>query len=71
MPAIGNFETYSVVDGGNVNQLWICIGVANNSSAQALENLSQDIAVVETTLKIKTITSVTVETLVFLPEMSL
>ena len=71
MPAIQSFETYKVTDGGTVNELLIFIGVGSYSSYQSLENLPQDIAAIENTFKTKTITGITVESLLLLPEMSI
>lgn len=68
---IKNLLTYKMVDGGNLNQFMLLIGFNSMDDFGKGENLQEDLLQMENTLKIQIITSVTSETLLYLPLMSL
>lgn len=63
--------TYKQVDGGNLNQLLLLIGLNNFSSYGQFANLEEELADIEGSLKVKAIKRVTSETLVYRADMSL
>ena len=65
------FLTFKLVDGGELNQLFLLMGLNNFSAYGPFENLQEDLNAIEGSLKIKTITSITSETLVYRADMSL
>jgi hypothetical protein len=67
----GSFLTFKLVDGGELNQLFLLIGLNSFSAYSAFENLQEELNAIEGSLKIKTITSITSETLVYRADMSL
>lgn len=68
---IKHFSTYKMVDGDNMNQLIIFLGVNNFEEFGKFEDFQENILKAETSLKIKTIISAKSETLVYVPDMSL
>lgn len=67
----GPFMTFKLVDGGDCNQLFLLIGLNSFSAYSQFENLQEELSGIETAMKIKTITSITSETLVYRADMSL
>lgn len=65
------FLTFKMVDGGSLNQLLVLIGVNSFQEYGKVENLQEELSAIETALKIKTITSVSAETLIYKSDMSL
>jgi hypothetical protein len=71
LTGIKTFLPFKMVDGGNLNQLLLLIGLQSFQEYGKLENLPEELSAIEATLKIKTITSITAETLVYRADMSL
>jgi hypothetical protein len=69
--SIRAFLPFKMVDGGNLNQLVIFIGINKMEDFSATENFQEEVALVEAALKIKTVTSLVSETLSFRADMSL
>jgi len=65
------FLTYKMADGGNLNQFQLLIGFSSYEDYGKSENLLEEISQAESSLKVKTISSVVSETLLYLPAMSL
>ena len=65
------FMAFKMVDGGNLNQFIILIGLSGTEEFSKVENLQEELTSIEALLKIKTITMLTSETLVFRADMSL
>lgn len=65
------FMPFKMVDGGNLNQFLILIGLSGTEEFGKVENLQEELTSIESILKIKTITSIISETLVFRSDMSL
>jgi hypothetical protein len=68
---IKNFQTYKMVDGGNINQLILLIGFNDYIAYGKAEHLQEDINAIENSLKVKVITAINSETLLYKPDMSL
>ncbi|GAB3223252.1 hypothetical protein [Spirosoma arcticum] len=68
---VKTFLTFKMVDGGNLNQFLLLIGLNSFAEFGKTENLQEELSIIETILKIKTITSITSETLVYRADMSL
>ncbi|THU32535.1 hypothetical protein FAM09_27480 [Niastella caeni] len=62
--------TFKMVDGGSLNQLLVIIGLNSFQEFSKVENLQEELSAIETALKIKTITSITAETLIYRADMS-
>jgi hypothetical protein len=67
----GPFMTFKLVDGGNLNQLFLLIGLNSFAAYSPFENLQEELTGIEGAMKIKTITAITSETLVYRADMSL
>ncbi|MFL5748833.1 MAG: hypothetical protein ACJ751_29440 [Niastella sp.] len=67
----GSFMTFKLVDGGELNQFLLLIGVNNFSSYSQFVNLEEELSGIEASMKIKAIRSVTSETLAYRADMSL
>lgn len=68
---VKTFLTFKMIDGGNLNQFLLLIGLNSFAEFGKIENLQEELSIIETILKIKTITSITSETLVYRADMSL
>jgi len=66
-----SFMTFKLVDGGDLNQLILLIGLNNFEEYSRFENLQEELSSIEGAMKIKTINSITSETLVYRADMSL
>ena len=67
----GRFMTFKLVDGGDCDQLLLLIGLNSFSAYSQFENLQEELSGIEGAMKIKTITAITSETLVYRADMSL
>jgi hypothetical protein len=68
---IRSFMTFKLVDGGNLHQLILLIGLNRFEEYSRLENFQEDLMAIELAMKVKAISSVTSETLVYRADMSL
>jgi hypothetical protein len=68
---IKTFLTYKVIDGGSLNQLLLLIGLNSFEEYGKSENLQNDLSAIEHSLNLKTVNSITSETLVYRADMSL
>jgi len=68
---VKTFLPFKMADGGNLNQLLILIGFNSFQEYGRVEDLPEQLSAIEISLKIKTITSITAETLVYRADMSL
>ncbi|WP_205510705.1 hypothetical protein [Longitalea arenae] len=68
---IRSFMTFRLVDGGNLNQYCLLIGLNNFAAFSRVEHLPEDVSSIEQAMKIRTIHSMTSETLVYRADMSL
>jgi hypothetical protein len=68
---IKTFLPFKMVDGGNLNQLLVLIGINSFQEYGKMDKLQEELSAIETTLKIKTITSIAAETLIYRSDMSL
>jgi len=57
------FFVYKMIDGGNLNQIFLMLGFDSYSDYGKSENFQEEIAAIEDSLKIKPITAITSETL--------
>ena len=71
LAGVKTFLPFKMVDGGSLNQLLVLIGLNSFQEYGKVENLQEELSALETSLKIKTITSITAETLVYRADMSL
>jgi hypothetical protein len=71
LAGIKSFMTFKLVDGDDLNQLLLVIGLNRFEEYGRFENLQEDLSAIEFALKIKTITSITSETLAYRADMSL
>jgi hypothetical protein len=69
--AIRNLLTYKLVDGGNLSQFLLLFGFNSFEEFEKNENLQEELSQMENSLKVKTITSLSSEILVFKASMSL
>jgi hypothetical protein len=69
--SIQHFQTYRIVDGGEMNQIMILLGFEGYHAYGKSAGLQEDLAAIERSLKVKVITSITSETLVYREDMSL
>ena len=69
--SVKNFTTYKMVDGGNVNQIILMLGLNDYDEYGKTENLPEELSAIENSLKTKTIIAVNSETLVYRADMSL
>lgn len=69
--SIQHFQTYSIVDGGDVNRIMILLGFGSYHAYGKSAGLQVDLAAIERSLNVKVITSITSETLVYREDMSL
>jgi hypothetical protein len=65
------FQVYKMADGGNLNQLQLLFGYSSFEALGTAENLAETLMTVQAGTKNKVIDSITAETLVFKPDMSL
>ncbi|MBO9204953.1 MULTISPECIES: hypothetical protein [Niastella] len=68
---ITTFLTFKAVDGSDLNQLFLLIGLNNFQEYGRVENLQEELSGIEGSLKIKVITAITSETLIYRADMSL
>lgn len=68
---IANFQTYKMIDGGNVNELIILLGFSDYNEFGRTEHLQEDISAIESSLKAKVVTAIKSETLLYQAGMSL
>ncbi|MBI3580037.1 MAG: hypothetical protein HY276_08785 [Ignavibacteriales bacterium] len=68
---VKTFLTYKVVDGGDLNQIIIMLGADDFKQYGETKNLQEDLSVIEEFLKLKTITAINSEMLVYAEGMSL
>lgn len=68
---VKNFQCFRVVDGGNLNQIIILIGVQHFSEFNKTENIQEDLAAEERLLKTNVVTVINSELLGFRSDMSL
>ena len=68
---IKNFQAYKIIDGGPINELIILLGFTDYTGYGKSEHLQEDIATIENSLKLKVVTGIVSETLLFQPAMSL
>lgn len=66
-----NFQTYKMIDGGNINQIILLLGFANFTDYGKTDRLAEDISSIENSLKMKVITAINSETLLYKADMSL
>jgi hypothetical protein len=71
LAGIKTFLPYKMVDGGSLNQLLVLIGLNAFQEYGRVENLQEELSAIESALKIKTITAITAETLIYRADMSL
>ncbi|WP_123868127.1 hypothetical protein [Chryseobacterium lactis] len=64
------YKTYKVVDGGSVNQIILMLGFDSWNDYSLSENLHEKITEYQQMLKIKTISAVESETMIYRPDMS-
>jgi hypothetical protein len=64
------FLTYKMADGGPLNQFQLFIGFSSYEDYGKSENIIEEINQAESSLKVKTVSSVVSETLMYLPDMS-
>jgi hypothetical protein len=64
------FLTYKMADGGPLNQFQLFIGFSSYEDYGKSENILEEINQAENSLKVKTVSSVISETLMYLPDMS-
>jgi hypothetical protein len=64
------FLTYKMADGGPLNQFQVFIGFSSYEDYGKSENITEEISQAENSLKVKTVSSVVSETLMYLPAMS-
>ena len=69
--SVKNFMTYKMVDGGDVNQIILMLGFKDYNEYGKTENLPEELSAIESSLKEKSITAVSSETLVYRADMSL
>lgn len=67
---VKSFKTYKVIDGGLTNQIILMIGFSSWEDYGISETLTEKISEIEQSLKLKTITSTTSETMVYRADMS-
>lgn len=68
---IKSFKTYKVVDGGSMNQLILMMGFGNWEEYSMSETLNEKVSEFELSLKIKTVSSINSETMIYRADMSL
>lgn len=66
-----SYVFYKVIDGGDLNQLLILLGYDSYEKYGKSDRLLEDLAVIETNMKIRIIDSITSETMTFIQDMSL
>jgi hypothetical protein len=64
------FLTYKMADGGPLNQWQLFIGFSSYEEYGKSESILEEISQAENSLKVKTVSSVVSETLIYLPDMS-
>jgi hypothetical protein len=69
--SVKGFQTYRMIDGGELNQVVLLIGCNSFKEYGNTARLQDEIATIETSLKIKVITAIHAETLLYKPDMSL
>jgi len=67
---VKTFLTFKMADGGSLNQYLLLIGMSAFKDFSKTENLQGDLSKIESSFKIKVITSITSETLVYKDDMS-
>lgn len=67
---VKSFKTYKVIDGGLTNQIILMMGFSSWEDYGISETLTEKISEIEQSLKLKTITSTTSETMVYRADMS-
>ncbi len=68
---VGSFHTFSMVDGGSLYEFVILIGARNWQEFGLSDSVAEDLDAIEDQFKLRTITSVVSETLVYRPDLSL
>jgi hypothetical protein len=68
---IKNFQCFRTIDGGNLYQLFILIGLTDFTQMERSENIPADLAEIERSLKTNVITEIDSELLAYKREMSL
>jgi hypothetical protein len=71
LAGVKTFLPFKMVDGGSLNQLLVLIGLNSFQEFGKVENLQEELSAIESKLKIKTITAITAETLIYRADMSL
>lgn len=69
--SLKNFHTYKLIDGGNANQIILMLGFNDYAGFGKTRNLQEDLTAVEDSLKIKVVTAINSETLLYKSDMSL
>ena len=60
-----NFFVYKMIDGGNLNQFLLMIGFNNYVDYGKSENLQDEVSEIENSLRVKTVTTISSETLTY------
>lgn len=66
-----SFQTYKLIDGGNLNQIMLLLGFVNFTEYGKTEHLAEEISSIESSFKAKVITAINSETLLYKADMSL